>query len=264
MILADSSTVDLQPAMIRVICPHCELLLGLGSETAGQVAVCPNCGQRLRVPSVTPSVSESAEPPAYGPQPGPPPPAASASPTDYAERPRRPRRRRRFGSRVGESAALRKTGQLLVIVILSLVGFLECLDLILEFGHHPKVEEAFTKEALAEFSPEQLRELRNEFTKVDAKRVVMKLGRLVFLGAFGICLATGLNWARITIAVVLFVSSACTACAGGFVFFLGPFAGMQLGAFWPELIVIGLVLGLYPTAGITLLASSSVQAFCRR
>ena len=46
-------------AMIRLQCPKCETKLGVDDSKAGGVAVCPDCGQKFRIPG-KPAASASA------------------------------------------------------------------------------------------------------------------------------------------------------------------------------------------------------------
>lgn len=48
--------------MIRVRCPHCQTLLSIGAESAGQTCLCMNCQKSMKVPTVAAPPTQRMEP----------------------------------------------------------------------------------------------------------------------------------------------------------------------------------------------------------
>src|SRR5947209_2414511 len=75
--------------MIRLQCPKCETKLGVDDAKAGGIAVCPDCGQKFRIPE-TPAKS-TAKP---GAGKATPPPRKQPVPAKQAAKPAPPSRPR--------------------------------------------------------------------------------------------------------------------------------------------------------------------------
>jgi hypothetical protein len=252
--------------MLRLVCPHCEKTIGVPQATVNAVVACPACGQRFRIPN--PSIAAEPEPepepaPVTAPSPSPaahwtPPPTSPYD--DVRDAPRGRRRRRRFRGSL-RSAELAATGKSLVILFACLLGCIELADLIITVTHHVDADEMLGDE-LEELTPEEQKAMREDAKKIDYKAVAKSVGSTIFIGALVAGLCAGKNGARIALAVILFLRTAGQLCCGMLAIGILSAVGVKLGAFMPELILLGLVIAIYPTVAVTLLVSNSIKAYC--
>jgi hypothetical protein len=79
--------------MIRLQCPKCETKLGVDDSKAGGVAVCPDCGQKFRIPGKPPASASKPNPAKTTPPPrkqAAPARQAAAKPAPPPSRPKEP------------------------------------------------------------------------------------------------------------------------------------------------------------------------------
>jgi hypothetical protein len=79
--------------MIRLQCPKCETRLGVDDSKAGGVAVCPDCGQKFRIPGKPPASASKPNPAKTTPPPrkqAAPAKQAAAKPAPPPSRPKEP------------------------------------------------------------------------------------------------------------------------------------------------------------------------------
>lgn len=154
-----------------------------------------------------------------------------------------------------------RAGKTLIIIFSCLLGAIELVDLALIIAHDPSPEELFGAE-LEEMDPADVQEIRDEAKKEKYKGIVRSIGPMILIGALVAGLCAGKNGARIALAVILFIRTALNACCGALLFAGGPLMGMNLSAILPELILLGFMVAIYPTVGVTLLVSQSIKAYC--
>jgi len=148
-----------------------------------------------------------------------------------------------------------------VILLVSLIGAIEVLDNLIVLVHNPDPIE-FLGSLAVEMTPEEQAEFKKEMSKDRVKDVVKSLGAALLIGILLALVCMRKNGGRIALAIVLFLRTAGNTCCGLLVFVAVPAFGFNLKALLPELVVFGLMIAIYPTVAITLLASESIKAYC--
>jgi hypothetical protein len=233
--------------MLRVLCPNCEKTIGVPQATVNAVAVCPSCGERFRIPEVTiepPADSDAgaAAPTSSATQPATVdptlPPLPSSPYDDIRDVPTYGRRPRRY-SFDGERGQLVRNGRKLVIFIICLVGGFQFVG----------VATVIIASVVAE--------------KDVLYSVIRALAAPILPIILLTCLAKGMNGARITLAVLMLLATLGGGCLLAVLLGVvgaGPAEGAA--ALLPLLIILGAMVGIYPTVAITLLVSKSIRAYC--
>jgi hypothetical protein len=186
---------------------------------------------------------------------------AAADAADFGRDQPSPRRRRRRYPAGSSRGQLAQAGRALVLLLAALVGGIEVIDNLIVLVHRPDPVE-FLGSLADEMTPEELAEFKKEMEEDRVKDVVKSLGSALLIGTLLALVCMGKNGGRIALAIVLFLRTAGNTCCGLLVFVAVPAFGFNLKALLPELVVFGLMIAVYPTVAITLLASNSIRAYC--